>query len=81
MIKEARAQGLQDMMGCMNDCSIGSAAIAHYLSQLDFVDMDGPLLLSEDLEKGLQINSGVIEKPRQSGLGIELNNKAVFHTS
>jgi L-alanine-DL-glutamate epimerase-like enolase superfamily enzyme len=78
MIKEARALDLKVMMGSMNESSIGSAAIAQFLPQLDFVDMDGPLLLSEDLANGLRINSGKIEKPSLSGLGIEFNQDIRF---
>ena len=45
MIAEAREKGLSVMMGCMNETELGSVAIAHYLPLLDYVDMDGPLLL------------------------------------
>jgi L-alanine-DL-glutamate epimerase-like enolase superfamily enzyme len=48
MIKEARTLGLQIMIGCMNESTIGSAAIAHLAPLVDHIDMDGPLLLSED---------------------------------
>lgn len=78
MIKEARALDLKVMMGSMNESSIGSAAIAQFLPQLDFVDMDGPLLLNEDLATGLRINSGKIEKPSLSGLGIEIKQDTRF---
>jgi L-alanine-DL-glutamate epimerase-like enolase superfamily enzyme len=78
MIQEARMLGLHVMMGSMNESSIGSAAIAQFLPQLDFVDMDGPLLLSKDLGVGLHLNSGIIEKPRCSGLGIEINRDIQF---
>jgi L-alanine-DL-glutamate epimerase-like enolase superfamily enzyme len=78
MITEARTLGLQVMMGSMNESSIGSAAIAQFLPQLDFVDMDGPLLLRGDLASGLQMNAGRIEKPISGGLGIEINHDLVF---
>ncbi|MDI9357903.1 MAG: dipeptide epimerase [Phycisphaerales bacterium] len=73
MIKQARALNLKVMMGTMNESTIGSAAIAHFLPQLDFVDMDGPLLLKEDLAIGLNYNDGQIIMPNGcSGLGIRL---------
>jgi L-alanine-DL-glutamate epimerase-like enolase superfamily enzyme len=78
MITEARTLGLKVMMGSMNESSIGSAAIAHFLPQLDYVDMDGPLLLGSDLASGLHINGGKIEKPSNAGLGIELNCNFLF---
>jgi L-alanine-DL-glutamate epimerase-like enolase superfamily enzyme len=59
------------MVGSMNESSIGSAAIAHLLPDLDYVDMDGPLLLKEDLAKGLVISAGKVTIPRGPGLGVE----------
>jgi len=70
MIKEARSLGMQVMMGSMNESTIGSAAIAHFLPQLDHVDMDGPLLLSEDIAKGISFNKGHVTLTGEAGLGI-----------
>ncbi len=72
MIQQARQLGLQVMMGCMNECTIGSAAIAHFLPQLDFADLDGPLLLSEDIATGIQYNQGKVSVTHAPGLGIEV---------
>jgi L-alanine-DL-glutamate epimerase-like enolase superfamily enzyme len=74
MIKEARALGLQVMMGSMNESSIGSAAIANFLPQLDHVDMDGPLLLSEDIATGIHFDKGKVTLSGQPGLGISLRS-------
>ncbi len=74
MIEKARSLGLKVMMGSMNESSIGSAAIAHFLPQLDHVDCDGPLLLAEDLATGLEINSGNVCVSANSGLGISVGN-------
>jgi L-alanine-DL-glutamate epimerase-like enolase superfamily enzyme len=70
MIQEARTLNMQVMMGSMNESSIGSAAIANFLPQLDFVDMDGPLLLTKDLATGLAILSSTCELAGSKGLGI-----------
>lgn len=70
MIKEACTLNMKVMMGSMNETSIGSAAIANFLPQLDYVDMDGPLLLTEDLATGLTITSSNVELSRKMGLGI-----------
>jgi L-alanine-DL-glutamate epimerase-like enolase superfamily enzyme len=72
MIQEARTLGMQVMMGSMNECSIGSAAIAHFLPQLDFVDMDGPLLLKEDAAAGIRFDFGKVTITDAPGLGITL---------
>ena len=54
MIEKGKALGMSVMVGSMNESTIGSAAIAHLLPSLDYVDMDGPLLLKEDLATGLE---------------------------
>lgn len=70
MIEEAKKIGLKVMMGSMNESSIGTAAIANFLPQLDYVDMDGPLLLTKDLATGLNISSSNVEILGKTGLGI-----------
>jgi L-Ala-D/L-Glu epimerase len=70
MIKEARALGMKVMMGSMNESSVGSAAIANLLPLLDEVDMDGPLLLKEDVAEGLKYEQGKISLSGGLGLGI-----------
>jgi L-alanine-DL-glutamate epimerase-like enolase superfamily enzyme len=71
MITEAKKLNLKVMMGSMNECTIGSAAIAHFLPQLDYVDMDGPLLLKEDIATGLAYENGKVSVSDKPGLGIE----------
>lgn len=70
MIKTARKLGLKVMIGNMNESSIGTSAIAHFLPQLDFVDMDGPLLLVGDLALGLELKNGIANLSNLPGLGI-----------
>jgi len=73
MIEKARQLNLKIMMGCMNECTIGSAAIAHFLPQLDYVDMDGPLLLKEDIATGLNYTEhGLVNISDAAGLGIHV---------
>ena len=76
MIKKARELDLKLMVGCMNESTVGSAAIAHLLPFLDYVDMDGPLLLEEDLATGIEYDFGKISYSGEAGLGI--NFKGVF---
>lgn len=72
MIQRAKALGMKVMVGSMNESSIGSAAIAHLLPELDYVDMDGPLLLTEDLATGLSFDAdGKAIIPNRPGLGVE----------
>ena len=74
MIRKARELGLKVMIGCMNETTIGSAAIAHLSPMIDYMDADGPLLLAEDLATGLNYDYGRISLSQKPGLGIELNN-------
>jgi L-Ala-D/L-Glu epimerase / N-acetyl-D-glutamate racemase len=74
MIKNARSSGMKVMVGCMNESSIGTAAIAQLLPMLDYVDMDGPLLLAEDVAKGVQYDYGKIIYGDGYGLGVSVDN-------
>lgn len=71
MISRARELNLQVMVGCMNESTVGAAAIAHLLPFIDHVDMDGPLLLAEDLATGIGYHHGRISYGEGPGLGIE----------
>lgn len=70
MIDHARRLGMQVMIGSMNESSIGTAAIAHLLPLVDHVDMDGPLLLAEDLAIGLRFENGKVVYTGNHGLGV-----------
>src|SRR5205085_9506781 len=73
MIKKAREFGMQVMIGCMNESSVGSAAIAQLGPLVDFIDMDGPLLLSGDVGKGVGFDNGKIIYNTLPGLGVEVD--------
>ncbi|KIC93818.1 mandelate racemase/muconate lactonizing enzyme family protein [Flavihumibacter solisilvae] len=73
MIKDARDRNMKIMLGCMNESTIGSAALAHLAPLADYLDMDGPLLLAEDLATGLHYDFGKVTLPEAPGLGIQLN--------
>ena len=69
MIKEAQKLQLKIMMGCMTESSIGISAIGQFLDVLDYVDMDGALLLSNDPAYGVQIENGKVIYPDRLGSG------------
>ncbi|HVM86719.1 MAG TPA: dipeptide epimerase [Puia sp.] len=71
MIEQAKKLNLKIMIGCMNESTVGSAAIANMLPLIDFVDMDGPLLLEEDVARGIEYDFGIIKLSGNPGLGIE----------
>jgi L-alanine-DL-glutamate epimerase-like enolase superfamily enzyme len=70
MIEKARQLEMKVMIGCMNESTIGSAAVAHLLPFIDHVDMDGPLLLEEDVATGIGYDNGKIIYSDTPGLGI-----------
>ncbi len=70
MIEKARILGLKVMMGTMNESIVGTAAIAQFLPQLDYADMDGPLLLNGENAIGLHLTEGLVHLEGKSGLGI-----------
>lgn len=70
MITKARELQMGVMIGCMNESTIGSAAIAQLSPLLDKMDMDGPLLLAEDLATGLSYDYGKVTLANGPGLGI-----------
>lgn len=72
MIKQARDLSMQVMVGCMNESSVGTAAIAQLAPLLDYVDMDGPLLLAEDIAHGVTFEDGRIIYNQGPGIGIDI---------
>lgn len=72
MIQEAKKLGLKTMVGCMTESTVGISAIAHLLPQLDYVDMDGALLLAEDIATGVTIDFGKINYSKVNGTGVTL---------
>lgn len=72
MISRARQLGMGVMVGCMNESSVGTAAIAQLAPLLDKVDMDGPLLLREDIAVGVGFDFGKILYNDKPGLGLSM---------
>ena len=72
MISQAKRLGMKTMVGCMTESTVGISAIAHLLPELDFVDMDGGLLLAEDIATGITINDGIIQYSDLNGTGVAL---------
>ena len=72
MISEARKVNLKVMVGCMTESSVGISAIAQLLPLLDYVDMDGALLLKKDIAEGVTLADGIITFPERNGIGVRL---------
>ncbi|MEA9414946.1 dipeptide epimerase [Flavobacterium sp. PL02] len=72
MLHEAKQLGLKTMIGCMTESTVGISAIAHLLPELDYVDMDGALLLEKDIASGVIIQNGEIKYAEGNGTGVIL---------
>jgi L-alanine-DL-glutamate epimerase-like enolase superfamily enzyme len=70
MIAMARSLGMKIMLGCMIESSVAIAAAAHISPLVDWVDLDGNLLLAEDPFQGHQVVDGKIVLNDQPGLGV-----------
>ena len=73
MIVQARQLGLKVMVGCMTESNVGCSAIAQLLPLLDYVDMDGILLVDDDLATGVTIDFGKVIYASENGTGARLN--------
>ncbi|NVJ86527.1 MAG: dipeptide epimerase [Algoriphagus sp.] len=69
MIQEAKSLGMKTMVGCMTESSVGISAIAHLAPMLDYVDMDGALLLANDPADGVKVTDSGVEFPDRPGIG------------
>ena len=72
MISEAKSLGMKTMVGCMTETSVGISAIAHLLPLLDYVDMDGSLLIRNDPASGVTFDFGRVIYSPENGTGASL---------
>ncbi len=72
MIARARELGLKVMVGCMSESSVGISAIAQLLPLLDYVDMDGAVLIARDPASGVRLDKGRALFRQENGNGVRL---------
>jgi len=72
MIARARALNLKVMIGCMTESTVGISAIAQFLPLLDYVDMDGAVLIAQDVATGVRLERGRAVFPEENGNGVRL---------
>ena len=72
MVATARAHGMSVMCGCMVESSLGITAAAHLAPLLDYADLDGAALVTNDPYEGATIDAGVLRMPDGPGLGVRL---------
>lgn len=71
MMNYARAEGMKVMIGCMTETSCAIAAAAQLSPAVDFADLDGNLLIANDIFRGPTVVDGKIALNQLPGIGIE----------
>ena len=70
MVNYARAEGMKVMVGCMTETSCAVSAAAQLSPAVDFADLDGNLLITNDPFKGVDIVMGKITLSELPGIGL-----------
>lgn len=70
MITVARALDMRVMMGCMTETSCAVSAAAQLSPLVDWADLDGNLLISNDVFEGVKVIDGKITLNELPGIGI-----------
>jgi L-alanine-DL-glutamate epimerase-like enolase superfamily enzyme len=75
MITLARALGMKVMIGCMTETSCAVSAAAQLAPKVDWADLDGNLLISNDPYTGMQVLDGKVTLIDKKGIGIKKLSK------
>lgn len=78
MVQKARKLGLKVMVGCMTESSVGISAAAQLVPLVDYVDLDGSILIKEDIATGAHLRNGWMIFPEENGLGCQLMREHNF---
>ena len=70
MIQLAKSLGMKTMLGCMVSSSCTVTAAAHLSPLVDWADLDGNLLISNDPFEGVTVKEGKLILPNRPGLGL-----------
>ena len=78
MILQARKFGMKIMIGCMSETSCGVSAAAQLAPLVDWIDLDGPLLIKEDYFDGATFSDGKIILNDLPGIGVTPTSSLSF---
>jgi len=76
MMKKAKELDMKIMLGCMTETSCAVSAAAHLSSLADWLDLDGPLLIKNDIFKGISYSDGGIILTDLPGIGLKKKKNA-----
>ncbi|MDP7121007.1 MAG: dipeptide epimerase [Candidatus Marinimicrobia bacterium] len=72
MIQMARERQMKIMLGCMIETSVAITAAAILSPLVDYADLDGNILASNDPFDGVKVRDGMLVLPEGPGLGVTL---------
>lgn len=72
MIRKAKILGYKIMIGCMTESTVGISAACELAGLVDFADLDGANLISNDYATGNFVENGKVILSGNPGLGINL---------
>ena len=67
---EAKQHNLRLMVGCMTETSCAVSAASQLAPLAEWADLDGNLLISNDIFEGIQIEDGKVMVPQKPGIGV-----------
>lgn len=70
MAELARSLDMKVMLGCMTETSCAITAAAQLAPLVDWADLDGALLIANDIYDGMQVKDGLCHLPDRPGIGI-----------
>ncbi|HEX7487118.1 MAG TPA: dipeptide epimerase [Vicinamibacterales bacterium] len=70
MLTLARALGMKVMLGCMTETSCAISAASHLSPMVDWADLDGALLISNDPFVGTTVVDGKVTVSTRPGVGV-----------
>jgi L-alanine-DL-glutamate epimerase-like enolase superfamily enzyme len=71
IVEMARSLKMKTLMGCMTETSCGVSAAAQLSPIVDWADLDGNLLISNDLFDGMKVVDGKVTLGDLPGIGIK----------
>ncbi|TJZ52425.1 dipeptide epimerase [Sphingobacterium olei] len=73
MAELARSLEMKVMLGCMTETSCAISAAAQLGALVDWADLDGALLIGNDIYNGMTVADGICKLPDRPGIGIIKN--------
>ena len=79
MLTLARSLGMKVMIGCMTETSCAISAASHLSPMVDWADLDGALLIKNDIFDGTKIIDGKVTLMERPGIGVISQTAQIKH--